>query len=175
MIRSVVPHELDGQADIDFAPTGLKATFTVPSRFLHFDKENTDKSARAPQTTAPVMPSSGVLQEAIIVEDSLVIALDMQKKLKRMHIESVSIAGSLETARQSFERRTPELALFDVHLGRETTFELIEEVRRNGVPVIIISGYGEDLILPDTLRDIPVLTKPVSDSALTEALVELLK
>ncbi|MBU3022666.1 HWE histidine kinase domain-containing protein [Aestuariibacter sp. A3R04] len=173
MIKSVLPHELGGRADIAFEPPGLKATFTVPYRFLLI---NQAASKSPPEKVHPDEETSTVLpKEAIVVEDSLVIALDMQKKLRRMHIDNVSIAGSLGAARQYFEKRTPGLALFDVHLGRETTYELISEVRGKGVPVVIVSGYGKALLLPDSFDNTPVLTKPVSDSVLKETLSQLFK
>ncbi|MBU2978965.1 HWE histidine kinase domain-containing protein [Alteromonas sp. C1M14] len=171
LIRTVMPHELDGDVDIQFAPDGIKGTFRLPRRHLSFD--DLAKSEQNETLSAP-LKSHQLPDNALVVEDSLIIALDLQKRLTRMGIAHVDIAGSIEQAKSKISQCLPSLALFDVHLGNETTLALIKELKMKKVPVVIISGYGEDLVLPSELQDVPLLTKPVGDTSLTATLASIL-
>ncbi|QJR79501.1 GAF domain-containing protein [Alteromonas pelagimontana] len=171
LIRSVIPHELDGQVDVEFAPHGVQAKMVVPQRHISdCQKLPHVEEALSVDLTAstPSLP-----REALVVEDSLVIALDMQKKLKDIGIEQVSVAGNIRSAEQLIAKRQPGLVVFDVHLGRETTFGLLQNVLGQGIPCIIISGYGEELTLPAEFTAVPVLTKPVATQAVIEVIYTL--
>ena len=39
---------------------------------------------------------------------------------------------------------------------------------------MIVSGYGEDIVIPDDLVSVPVLTKPIADQDLKFTLAQLL-
>ena len=172
MIRNVIPHELEGEVDIEFSPGGVRATLVIPHRYLVVKDtlaDNENEAAVAQPDTSLSMP-----EHALVVEDSLVIALDMQKKLKALGVQNVAVAGTLAAARRSVEGREPGLAVFDVHLGNETSFDLIRQLSVKGIPAIIVSGYGEDVDIPDEIKHVPVLTKPVTGQDLITTLAQIL-
>ena len=172
LIKNTVPHELGGDVDVRFEPDGLKASIRIPNRF--FTTYNANPLPIASDET-PTAPQLGMPESALVIEDSLVIALDMQKKLKRLGIGKVFIAGNLQSARQHLDRCLPELLVSDVHLGDSTTFDIIEQALKLNIPSIIVSGYGDALNVPAALRSVPLLTKPVSDKLLHHTLYELLQ
>ncbi len=173
MIRSVIPHELEGEVDIDFQPAGVQATLMIPHRYLIVPAASPVDTA--PETAAEDSTALTSLPDtALVVEDSLVIALDMQKKLKRLGIRNVIVSGTTDAARRSIAGREIGLAVTDVHLGKETSFELIRELLKDKVPLMIVSGYGEEIDIPEDMNVVPVLTKPVADPDLKVALARLL-
>ena len=144
----------------------------IPHRYLVVKDTSADSenvAAIAEPDTSLSMP-----EHALVVEDSLVIALDMQKKLKALGVQNVAVAGTLAAARRSVEGREPGLAVFDVHLGNETSFDLIRQLSVKGIPAIIVSGYGEDVDIPDEIKHVPVLTKPVTGQDLITTLAQIL-
>lgn len=172
LIKTVMPHELNGKVDIEFAADGVKGEFVVPRQHLSIDETTAPKPETV--TAAPLLKGRKMPEHALVVEDSLVIALDLQKRLTRLGLAHVDIAGSIEQAQIKVNQRLPELALFDVHLGHESSLALIKKLKRQKIPIVIISGYGEDLVLPSELQDVPLLTKPVAENTLTRALASIL-
>ena len=73
------------------------------------------------------------------------------------------------------KRAPPALALLDVHLGHgETSERVASELLLRKVPVLFVTGYGEQNNLPAHLRGVPVLTKPVSTRDLLGAVNALI-
>ena len=173
MIRSVIPHELEGDVDINFHPAGVSATLMIPNRYLVVNTQSVDEQLNN-QPSEDNQTLSSLPESALVVEDSLVIALDMQKKLKSIGIPNVCVSGSTDAARRIVAGRQIGLAVMDIHLGKETSFELIRELLQQHVPLMIVSGYGEDIVIPDDLVSVPVLTKPIADQDLKFTLAQLL-
>lgn len=167
LIRSVIPHELGGSLDIEFAPVGVSATIFIPKRYV-----SAYSAAPVASVDIPIDPvaeeTPSLPERALVVEDSLVIALDVQAKLKRMGIMQVAVAGTIDNARAQVRKLQPGLIVFDIHLGKETTLGLIQEVIDIDIPCLIVSGYGEQLKLPARFDAIPVVSKPVSEKNLQQ-------
>ncbi len=112
------------------------------------------------------MPQSNIL----VVEDNAVIALDIQRQLKRL---SYNVCGSAATGEDAITAATaanPDIVLMDIMLNGEMDgIEAAEEIRASlKIPVIYISAYSDD----DTLRRASVtepfgyLVKPFSEREL---------
>ncbi|MCU7553907.1 GAF domain-containing protein [Alteromonas sp. ASW11-19] len=173
LIRSVIPHELGGELDITFDPHGVHASMQIPARYVlvkaaPVTSEPGEEWRAKPDKVTPPLP-----EKALVVEDNLVIALDMQAKLKRLGIAEVAVAGNLNTARSLYNKHRHGLVIFDVHLGNETTLGLLQEIAGNQTPCLIVSGYGDELKLPASFEDIPVLSKPVAEPTLRKRIMSL--
>ncbi|MCW8108763.1 GAF domain-containing protein [Alteromonas ponticola] len=168
LIQSVIPHELQGSTDIELARHGLQARFSIPKRFFTEVKGNESKpefSEKLSETQVSALPRS-----ALVVEDNLVIAMDIQNKLKDIGVEQVAVVGNIKTARQLYENESFDFVVFDIHLGKDTSLGLIQSVLADNIPCMIMSGYGDQLQLPKEFGSIPVLTKPVLDNELRQQL-----
>jgi AmiR/NasT family two-component response regulator len=102
---------------------------------------------------------------ALIVEDEIVIALDLQDAMSEMGFSSCDLASSDQKARSLAMWVQPDVALVDVCLdgGREgiEAGRWLREVCE--VPIVFVTGYDD----PDTIQRIheqvpgaPVLSKP---------------
>jgi len=77
---------------------------------------------------------------------------------------SVREAGTLEAARAAIGAERPALVLLDVHLEGSSSDALLEELRREGVPVVIVSGTAE--LSEYAARASEVLAKPFDPAEL---------
>ena len=101
----------------------------------------------------------------LVLEDEALIALDLQATLADAGWDVLGPAGNLARARQFVAAADPDLACLDLNLGKETSHDFARELLARGVPVVFISGR-DARALPDDLRGVPVLGKPIDEAAL---------
>lgn len=173
LISRVVPFDLGGEAEIDFPPEGAKARFLIPARFVIVGEE-----AEGPDTGA--LPN-GDMQRAslaglrvLLVEDQVLIALDAESCLKELGAAQVVIAPTSEHAVQQIGQAKPDLAVLDVNLGDHTSAPVAEMLRSLGVPFMFATGYGDTIMVPESMKSVPVVRKPYAGSTLAEAIALLL-
>jgi DNA-binding response OmpR family regulator len=118
-------------------------------------------------------------RRALIVEDEIVIALDLQDAMFTMGFDHCDLASSDRNARSLAMGVQHDVALVDVCLdgGREgiEAARWLREVCE--VPVVFVTGYND----PDTIERIhervpgaPVLPKPVYREGLADAVAEMI-
>jgi DNA-binding response OmpR family regulator len=108
----------------------------------------------------------GQQASVLVVEDDPGLRL-----LARVNLEleefSVREAATLEEARAAVAAERPGLVFLDVHLQGESTDVLLEELRREGVPVVVVTGTADATQYGD--RADAVLGKPYDPAALVAA------
>ena len=68
----------------------------------------------------------------------------------------------------------PDLAVLDVNLGDHTSAPVAEALRSLGVPFMFATGYGDTIMVPESMKTVPIVRKPYADSTLAEAIANLL-
>ncbi len=111
----------------------------------------------------------------LLVEDSMIIALDLEDLLKAQGASEVAVAASAAEGLALLARGMPDVALLDINLGPETSLPLADELKRLGVPYLFMTGYGDRLDLGDRHRAVPRITKPIDRERLVEAVERLLR
>lgn len=109
----------------------------------------------------PPVPGRPLLGcKVLLVEDQYLIACDTAKLLHEAGAEVVGPVGRLAQARE-LAAREPHLdgAVLDVQLGDGSVCPLVPELAARGVPVLLATGYGPD-VLPEALIGLPHLVKP---------------
>jgi two-component sensor histidine kinase len=164
IIEHSVPYDLGGTARLDYDPDGFKAHFVIPAR--HVVEKAAFKGTPVqlpdlPDTTGG--PVDGDLLKAkrvLLVEDSLIIALDAEDILKRLGAKQVTTDGTVAGAIASIEIERPDLAILDINLGDHNSFPIADRLRALDVPFLFATGYGEQAQLPEEHRSRIVLQKP---------------
>jgi CheY-like chemotaxis protein len=159
IIERSVPFELQGQAALRYAPTGLEADFTIPARFVRVGEDRAT-AARAPRRSAEAPRVSGA---ALLVEDSSLLALDAEEILMKLGFDRVEVASTAAGALDAVARAAGGFgfALLDFNLGDSTSVPVAEELHRLGVPFAFATGYGKGVQLPpDLAGSVPVIAKP---------------
>jgi light-regulated signal transduction histidine kinase (bacteriophytochrome) len=171
IIERSIPFELSGSAEPRYLLGGFEADFCVPSRYVAGVRtEPAAVAAPAPATRQ----QAGVLagRRVLLVEDSMLVALDAEDALRALGADDVLVAPSLSAAERLIDARL-DLAVLDFNLGHENSLPLAERLDALGVPFILATGYGEDLVLPETLAQTPVVTKPYDEASLARRIGEL--
>ena len=180
IIQHSVPYDLGGTAEMDFAPDGLRARFVIPAKHVVVP----DDATREAMVRQPRRDQSSIASDfdpnliagknVLLIEDSLIIALDAEDALRRLGAKSVVTESTVPGAIAAIELGKPDLAVLDVNLGDTTSFTIADRLQSLGVPFLFATGYGEQTRLPDRLMDKPVLQKPYTLNMLSRRLPEIL-
>ena len=103
----------------------------------------------------------------LIVEDSYVVARAIQCLLEEMGMAVVGPVATTIDAERLLIERSPELAIVDIHLKGEESFNLIDRLHEAGIPVLAMSGLATHTRLANAAT---LLQKPFSGSDLLAAL-----
>ena len=115
------------------------------------------------------IPSDGLPDDVLVVEDDAIIALDFEDTILGFGVKTVRTAGNVARALELIAQRAPDFALLDVGLMDEKSFAVAERLGALNIPFIFITGYS-DVRLPPAFANQPRLPKPCSTEALEAAL-----
>lgn len=165
LIERAIPFDLGGEAEVEYAPTGVRARFNIPARYV--------SESGAPEVVAPVAAraSKPVSREnVLLVEDNIIIAMDAEAMLQEIGFGEVWVANSAAAALQRIAAGEVTCAILDINLGSETSAPVAEKLQALGIPFVFASGYGEKQRLPADLKHVTVITKPYSEAKVLAAL-----
>src|SRR5688572_3987591 len=77
----------------------------------------------------------------LLLEDEFLIALDAEQILAELGARAVLTVSNISEARAQIARGGFELAVLDVNVNGEMSFEIADLLRENGIPYIFASGY----------------------------------
>lgn len=178
IIDRSVPYDLGGAASIDYRPEGVKARFRIPGRHVSQPKNFAGPAIKFPRSAVghPQATPHQMLtgHHLLLVEDSLIIALDAEDIAGRLGAESVSTAANVEAALDIIDAARPSVAMLDINLGDSNSFPIADKLMQLGVPFLFATGYGEQAQLPDDHRGRTVVQKPYTLENVARALDELL-
>lgn len=163
VIERAMPHDLGGSAQVRFPPTGVEARLAIPPQFVEAlgpAATLTDSALRAAASARSA--TGGVPQDVLLVEDSLLIAMDTEDVLLGFGVGEVRLASSVDHALAEIGRQAPDFAVLDLNLGSETSLPIARELQRLGVPFVFATGYGEKAMLDPDLKGVEVIVKPYS-------------
>jgi len=176
IVNRSVPYDLGGQATIDYAPDGVRAEFRIPSRHVSEPKNFTGPEIRVPRpgvsSQQPIDLTHFGQKSVLLVEDSLIIALDAEDILERFGA-SVSTASTPEAAHAILDHQRVDYAILDINLGDQTSFGVADRLRELGIPYFFASGYGEQANLPMDHRATTVVQKPYTTHNIARGIDEI--
>ncbi|MNQ03025.1 Bacteriophytochrome [compost metagenome] len=165
IISRSVPYDLGGSADVAYEPGGVHAVFRIPARHLS-EPRSTDgaKTIKYPRPAIghPQLVPDAVLanHDILLVEDSLIIALDAEDIAHRLGAASVTTAATVEGALEFIDAARPTVAMLDINLGDRHSYPIADRLAEVGVPFIFATGYGEQANPPIEHRGRPIVQKP---------------
>lgn len=108
----------------------------------------------------------------LVVEDEVIVAMALEDMLLELGHHVVGPASDLDEARALAESGGFEVALIDVNLNGERSYEVARLLREKGVAFAFLTGYGA-AALGEGGVEAPVLTKPYRAEGLAQLLDEL--
>ena len=173
IITKSVPHELQGDASISYHVTGVMASFRIPSKFISRGTAQVAEAVPDPVAATAADPAIIVGAKVLVVEDSLIIALDAEGTLQDMGAAEVLIAANVTSALALLDQHEFAFALLDVNLGDEQSLPVAEALHARGTPFVLATGYGGSAEIAATYPLCPVLQKPYGHHELEAAIARL--
>ena len=171
IIEKSIPHELQGEADVEFALGGLQARFLIPGRFLQ-DAETEHEMTTHVEHGEDGTTGSGddLPQRVLLIEDNMIIALDTEEMLRELGVAEVYVSGSVTQALRAIDKDKPDFAVLDFNLGEESSEPVARQLARDGVPFVLATGYSAKEVRFEELGARAILKKPYDKSDLAKAL-----
>ena len=81
----------------------------------------------------------------LVVEDSSIVALDIQHSLQNLGYEVIGIASSGEEALKKVRKTLPDLILMDIKIdGKYDGIETAARIKENhDIPIIYLTAYSD--------------------------------
>lgn len=107
---------------------------------------------------------------ALVVEEEFLIALDLQRMLEALGITQTLFARNAAEAGQ-LSARWPEIAIavVEIHSDNEQSIALAGSLVESGIPTVLVTADAGPIPCPMPQPCPPVVTKPVPDLTLAEA------
>ena len=115
----------------------------------------------------------GRMRHLLIVEDSALLAMDVELAAEDLGLERVSVAPDAGKALQLLETESIDAALVDLFLGSEDSRPVTERLSARGIPFAVMTGTSDLEWLEAQLPGVPILTKPFTSGQLAETLERL--
>ena len=100
--------------------------------------------------------------------------MEMENTLKKIGFEAVTSAPSVERAFKYLEQDSYQFCLLDIDLKKETSFEVAYFLLKQSIPFIFTSGYNSKHPIPESLKLVQLLQKPIDGAKLEKLIRDLL-
>lgn len=179
IIERSVPYDLGGEAHVRYERSGFQADFCIPARHVSEPRGTGGPAIRFARSSPGHReePPADLLagQRVLLVEDSLIIALDAEDIATRLGAAEVATAASVDAALDLIAASAPTVAILDINLGNGNSFPIADALLELNVPFMFATGYGEQARFPDRHRGRPVVQKPYTIENVARALAEMLR
>ncbi|MBA8841779.1 MULTISPECIES: HWE histidine kinase domain-containing protein [unclassified Ochrobactrum] len=171
LIKNSLEYDLRGKTRIEYHRDGLQAQFSVPSVYV---TQSYDGLITPDIQIEAVGKTHIDGMKILVVEDQSLIALDMENTLRKLGAEHINLASNAPEALEMIEISKPNLAILDFNLGDNTSENIAELLLKLKIPFLFTTGYSDRTLIPEKLRDITIVRKPISDSAIAAAINSVL-
>jgi CheY-like chemotaxis protein len=110
----------------------------------------------------------------LIVEDELIIAMELESLLSILGCVVLDTAPTVKRALHAVGHQQADIAVLDMNLQGERATPVAEALQEQGVPFVLVTGYGSERLPEKALQDAPCLRKPVNGKQLASAIYEIL-
>ncbi|NKJ41082.1 HWE histidine kinase domain-containing protein [Novosphingobium sp. SG720] len=157
IIERSIPYDLGGTAQISYLPAGVHARFTLPEPCVAGVTAARHSGPMPISLGGATTPLDGC--NVLLVEDSMIIALDGEDALRELGAAAVSTAPTVRDALRMLDQGPFHFALLDFNLGVDTSAAVADKLIELGVPFAFATGYGEGIGV-ERWPGVPVINKP---------------
>jgi len=177
LIEDVVGRELKGRATIEYRRSGVTAMIHAAADALVDLPEPEPVAPRSERIVETVGAGADTFKagdiaglRVLIVEDSLLLAMELEAGLEDSGVEVVGCAAELSEALQMLELSF-DAAVLDADLNGQSVAPVAEVLRREGRPFVFATGYA-DKAAPMGF-DAPIVRKPYNVHQIARALASV--
>ena len=113
-----------------------------------------------------------VAARVLVVEDSMIIALDTEECLLTLGAGHVTVEGTVSGALAALAGEPFDFALLDHNLGSESSDKVADDLRARAIPFWLATGYGEMADKLDEIGARGLLLKPYGKAELARIMRE---
>ena len=97
----------------------------------------------------------------LVAEDDPLIAAELRDALADQGAEVVGPVPTVRAAMAAIEARPPDIAVLDVNLRNASSAPVVDLLRAAAVPHVLVTGYLQHQLDDASLREAPILSKPL--------------
>ena len=109
----------------------------------------------------------------LVLEDSLIIAMEAEDILRDGGLVTIDIANSLDEGMEGVSAEPYVFGLLAVTLGEWMSFGFARHLKERSIPFGFVSGYSDTTDFPADLQQVPLLVKPFDEGAMRDFLAKL--
>jgi CheY-like chemotaxis protein len=109
----------------------------------------------------------------LVLEDEWIIADQIETALEEAGYAVVGPVGRLDAALALLKTHTVDAAVLDINVHGDRSYRIARQLAQGEIPFVFMSGYARTE-LPETLRQRPLMQKPIDLLALCRCLKSLL-
>lgn len=113
------------------------------------------------------------MRHVLVVEDSAIIAMDLEFSLEDLGAARVTLAAEPASALAVIDAEGVDLALVDVFLDKEDGLVVAERLADLAIPFALMTGLGGTPELQARFPGAPILAKPFSAEELAKVIDRL--
>ena len=171
IIEKSIPFELNGRAQLDYKLAGVEAEFWIPGRFVTcVPSERSLAERRKVKAMTDQEARQHGAKSALLIEDSMIIALDTEECLRDLGVENVVTQSTVAGGLKELEQRGFDFAVLDFNLGTESSERVARELVKREIPFWLATGYGEMVDQLDEIGAVGLLVKPYGREELARLL-----
>ena len=100
--------------------------------------------------------------------------MELESLLRGLGCIVLDTVPTIGQALRALASQRPDFAVLDVNLRGERVTPVAEALQQQGVPFVLVTGYGSERLNEAALRDAVWLRKPVDGHQLSRAIAEVL-
>jgi len=164
VIERILRTQMLAQSEILFEPNGLEVHCKFPMDRLTGSNNVLNKVSKDRSLDFELLQGAKVL----VLDDEWLVADQTAQYLGEAGMEVIGPFYALDEARDFAADSKVDLAVLDYNIDGTPVTPLVEDLQAKGVPVIIVSGYGSRLELPQGTLGVDFMPKPVARASLIE-------
>jgi hypothetical protein len=111
----------------------------------------------------------GAPSGALVLEDQILIALEIETVLIEMGFPPVHLASTVDQAMLLLDLGMFRLAVLDYQIGLESSEPVALRLRNAGIPFFLVTGHDLAIGHAHPFAGMPVVSKPFAQNAINEA------
>ena len=174
VIEQIFAFELGAEVDYQLQPERVQFSANITNKYFR-TLDALERTETEGSPTQSVKPRGWNCTTALIVEDSLLIAMDLKEKLHGLGIEHVEVCASVSQANRYLDQNLPDIAVLDVNLGEQTSELIAERLNQSRIPYLVATGYGYEAkdIAPFKVNS--VIAKPYDQQQIESAIAAVMR
>jgi len=171
LIERALAMETGGSARLRFLPGGLVCDVHLPASSIDRTAGLRDQSSdHATLFGGPSEQATTDVLKILLVEDSFLLVMQLEALFEGIGWTVVGPATRTAEAIGLAEAASFDVALLDINLNGEMSWDVADALARRGIPFLFSTGYDISTVLPDHLAGSPIIGKPFENRVVEAAL-----